>query len=146
MCCFPVSFSSLSMASLGFSSIFKMIDLASLTSRVSGLFRCCFCQIFFTMGIGHACLSVRSVVFRFRIRRSECFTVVTVCVLVAQSCPTLCSPMDCSPPGSSVCGVLQARILEWVAIPFSSGDFGTQIFPFLGYGWFLLVYGSSVYL
>ena len=35
---------------------------------------------------------------------------------VAQSCPTLCDPMDCSPPGSSVHGILQARILEWVAI------------------------------
>ena len=37
----------------------------------------------------------------------------------AQSCPTLCDPMDCSPPVSSVHGILQARILEWVAIPFS---------------------------
>ena len=43
-------------------------------------------------------------------------------VLVPQSCPTLCDPMDCSPPGSSVHGLLQARILEWVAIPFSSGS------------------------
>ena len=40
-------------------------------------------------------------------------------VLVIQSCPTSCDPMDCSPPSSSVHGVLQARILEWVAIPFS---------------------------
>ena len=37
-------------------------------------------------------------------------------VLVIQSCLTLCDPMDCSPPGSSVHGVSQARILEWVAI------------------------------
>ena len=37
----------------------------------------------------------------------------------AQSCPTLCDPMDCSSPGSSVHGISQARILEWVAIPFS---------------------------
>ena len=37
-------------------------------------------------------------------------------MLVAQLCPTLCDPMDCSPPGSSVHGILQARILEWVAI------------------------------
>ena len=36
-----------------------------------------------------------------------------------QSCPTLCSPMDCSPPGSSVHGISQARILEWVAMPSS---------------------------
>ena len=40
-------------------------------------------------------------------------------VLFAPLCPTLCNPMDCSPPGSSVHGILQARILEWVAIPFS---------------------------
>ena len=38
---------------------------------------------------------------------------------VAQSCPTLCDSMDCSPPGSSIHGILQARILEWVAISFS---------------------------
>ena len=38
---------------------------------------------------------------------------------VAQSCPTLCDPMDCSPPGSSVHGIFQARILEWGAIAFS---------------------------
>ena len=36
--------------------------------------------------------------------------------LVAQTCPTLCDPVDCSPPGSSVHGILQARILEWVAM------------------------------
>ena len=39
-----------------------------------------------------------------------------------KSCPTLCDPMDCCPPGSSVHGILQARILEWVAIPFSRGS------------------------
>ena len=43
-------------------------------------------------------------------------------VLVAQSCLTLCDPMDCSPPGSSVRGILQAGTLEWVAIPFSRGS------------------------
>ena len=37
--------------------------------------------------------------------------------LVAQSCPTNCDPVDCSPPGSPVYGILQARILEWVAMP-----------------------------
>ena len=40
----------------------------------------------------------------------------------AQSCPTLCDPMHCSPPGSSLHETLQARILEWVAFP-SLGDF-----------------------
>ena len=38
------------------------------------------------------------------------------------SCPTLCDPMDCSPPGSSVHGILQARVLEWVAMSFSRGS------------------------
>ena len=43
------------------------------------------------------------------------------CVLVAQLCLTLCHAMDCSPPVSSVHGILQARILEWVDTPFSRG-------------------------
>jgi len=43
-------------------------------------------------------------------------------VLVAQSCLTLCDPMDCSPPGPSVHEIFQARILEWVAISFSRGS------------------------
>ena len=47
---------------------------------------------------------------------------VCVCVCVAQSCPTLCNPMNYSPPDSRVYGVLWARILEWVAIPFSRGS------------------------
>ena len=41
---------------------------------------------------------------------------------VAQSCPTLCDPMDCSLPGFSVHGIFQARVLEWVAISFSRGS------------------------
>ena len=44
------------------------------------------------------------------------------CCLVAQPCPTLCDPMDCSPLGSSVHEISQARILEWVATSFSSGS------------------------
>ena len=43
-------------------------------------------------------------------------------VWVTQSCPTLCDPMDCSPPSSSVHGVLQARVLGWGALPFSGGS------------------------
>ena len=41
---------------------------------------------------------------------------------VSQSCPTLCDPMDCCPPGSSVHGILQVRVLEWVVISFSRGS------------------------
>ena len=47
---------------------------------------------------------------------------VCVYVLVAQLCPTLCDPMDYGPPGSSVQGLLQERILEWIAISFSSEE------------------------
>ena len=43
-------------------------------------------------------------------------------VLIVQLCPALCDVMDCGPPGSSVHGILQARILEWVAIPYSKGS------------------------
>ena len=48
------------------------------------------------------------------------YVVVCVCVCVCvwsitQSCPTLCNPMDCSPPGSSVHGIFQGRLLEWVS-------------------------------
>ena len=42
---------------------------------------------------------------------------------VAQSCPTLSDPMDCSPPGSSIHGIFQARVLEWGAIAFSIDRF-----------------------
>ena len=54
-------------------------------------------------------------------------------VLVAQSCPTLCNPMDCSLPGSSVHGILQARTLEWVAICFARGSSQPRIEPGLSH-------------
>ena len=47
-------------------------------------------------------------------------------VLVVHLCMTLCEIMHCSPRGSSIHGILQARILEWVAIPFFRGIFPTQ--------------------
>ena len=54
--------------------------------------------------------------------RLDITVLLDVCVLVSQSCPALCDPVDCSPPGSSIHGILQARIPEWVAIPFSRGS------------------------
>ena len=48
------------------------------------------------------------------------------CILAAQLCPTLCNPMDCSPTGSSIHEILQARILEWVAISPLQRNFLTQ--------------------
>ena len=49
--------------------------------------------------------------------------ITTMCVLVAQLCTTLCNPIDCSPPGPSVHGILQARTLEQVAISFSKRNY-----------------------
>ena len=61
---------------------------------------------------------------------------VLCCAKSLQSCLTLCDPMDCSPPGSSAHGILQARILEWVAVPFSRGSsrpkVGTQVYCIAG--------------
>ena len=48
---------------------------------------------------------------------------------VAQSCLTLCDPVDCSPPGSSVHGIFQARVLEWGAIAFSGSSVGCSPIP-----------------
>ena len=48
-------------------------------------------------------------------------SVLCMKVVVTQLCQTLCNPMDCSPPGTTVLGILQAKIMEWVAIPFSRG-------------------------
>ena len=61
------------------------------------------------------CVSVRSC----KGDALDCELCVKMRVLVVQSGLTLCSPMDCSLPGSSVHGILQARILEWIAMPFS---------------------------
>ena len=53
------------------------------------------------------------------VKLGRALNVMEVKVLVTQLCPILCNPMDCSLPGSSVHIILQARILEWVAISFS---------------------------
>ena len=50
-----------------------------------------------------------------------------MCVQSLESCPTLCDPVDCNHPGSSVHGISQARILEWVANSFSRGIFPTKV-------------------
>ena len=52
-----------------------------------------------------------------------------MCAKSLQLCPTLCSPMDCSLPSSSVHAILQTRILEWVAMPFSRGSSQLRIEP-----------------
>ena len=62
---------------------------------------------------------------------------------VAQSCPTLRDPMDCSLPGSSAHGIFQARVLEWGAIAFSSISYKLAFFPLAqdcGGDFFLLIH------
>ena len=68
--------------------------------------------IFPTQGSNLGLLRCRGILYQLRWGEGE----------VSQSCPTLCGPVDCSLPGSSVHGILQARILEWLAISFSRGS------------------------
>ena len=70
-------------------------------------------QVMEVGGFANQVLCFKSTAFKTPIRYS---------VTKSLSCLTLCDPMDCSLPGSSVHGILQARILEWVAMPSSKGS------------------------
>ena len=73
-----------------------------------------FIAVLFTIA---KCLSMEIAYVSINRRRHE----------VAQSCPTLCNPKDCSLPGFSVHGIFQARVLEWVAISFSKVSINGEI-------------------
>ena len=64
--------------------------------------------------------SINSLVLSFLYSPALTFIHAAAAAKLLQSCPTLCDPIDSSPPGSSVPGILQARILEWVASYFPS--------------------------
>ena len=66
--------------------------------------------------------AVKPILLRSMYRWNEFYPLHESKSEVAQSCPTLCDPEDCSLPGSYVHGILQARILEWIAIAFSRGS------------------------
>ena len=68
-----------------------------------------------------SCIS-RWILYHWATREAHLLLQLALC-LAAQLCPALCDPMDCSPPGSSVHGILQARILEWVTTLSSRGSF-----------------------
>ena len=70
--------------------------------------------------VHYGCLSL-SYMYVYIHTHTHTHTHTCVCVC-AQSCPTLCDPMDCSLSGSSVHGILHAKILEWVAMPSSRGS------------------------
>ena len=86
-------------------------------------------EIFPTQGSNPGLLHCRKILYQLSHKGSleeMCTKIYTVVVCVCSGtilCPTLCNPMDYSPPGSSIHGIFQARILEWVAIPFSKGPF-----------------------
>ena len=77
-------------------------------------------------GMLMACVEAATDCQHFLAALGEHGTRLELAVLISQSCLTLCDPTDCSPPDSSVHWILQARILEWVAIPFSRGS--SQVF------------------
>ena len=68
-------------------------------------------------------LNFKEIKITISLKKPHC--IYALC-LVTQPCLSLCDPMDCSPPGSSVQGIFQARILEWVAIPSSRGSSQTR--------------------
>ena len=75
-----------------------------------------------TVSLYHQEASIRLLYFPSEGRQNENAKHRKLIKLIAQLCLTFCDPLDCSPPGSSVHGILQARILEWVAISFSRGS------------------------
>ena len=80
------------------------------------------CCLYWQLGIQHKKKSLWSDEF-------QRLLVIYCCYLVTKLCPTFCDSMNCSPPGSTVHGVFQARILEWVAISFSRGSPQPRIEP-----------------
>ena len=77
---------------------------------------------------------LKALVFRYFKGIFGIFIIQIQCVCIhAQLCPTLCNPMDCSPPGSSVHGISQARILEWVTICSSRGSYQPRDQTFVSY-------------
>ena len=81
----------------------------------------CFCLMGWIVSSKHMLKSYLSVHLYMTLRVCVCVGVY-VCVLVTQSCPTLCNPHEHSLMGFSVHVILQVRILEWIAIPFSRGS------------------------
>ena len=84
-----------------------------------------FCQEKFTGHSKHPLPTTREDSTRgyHQMVNTEIRLIIFFAAQVLQSCPVVCDSMDCSPPGSSVRGILHARILEWVAMPSSRGSF-----------------------
>ena len=104
-------------------SSFSAGCVCALTSVSSAPVRCCASSLSSWWLSGKACLTFERWIFIINGFHRRHVGTGRVSVKseseIAQSGPTLCDPVGCSPPGSSVHGVLQARTLEWVAMPFS---------------------------
>ena len=87
-------------------------------------FSCCLCPMGSTRSLRRGGCGPRPPAWRGKslLETENLLLVAGVRAKSLQSCPTLCDPMDCSPPGFSVRGILQARILEWVAMSSSRGS------------------------
>ena len=112
MCCYFKIYSLKASISLGLLSIPRDTLPNSLWVFLFLIFKC----IYWSIVDLQCCLS-----FRYS-KMIQLYMYIYMQYAVAQSCPTLCNLMDCSPPGFSVRGISQARVLEWVAI-FSSREF-----------------------
>ena len=130
-------------------SVLMLENRSSLRAYVKSWVWLCSCKTYLQTHVVSQCLqiaeilqhpfqaSLRNVLVRLEQSLRLCFVKVNrpyhgrkrrhqlfwkgVCANLLQLCPTLSHPLDWSPPGSSVHGILQARIMEWVAMPFSSG-------------------------
>ena len=102
----------------------------SLSKQIQGLTLCLPFEVWIWFCF-HFCLSLKEICISLQWANSQSRAdkMEKVKVLVAQSCLTLCDPMDCSPPVFFVHGILQARIMEWVAVPFSRGTSRPRIKP-----------------
>ena len=80
---------------------------------------CLLQEIFMTQGLTLGPLHVRKILYQVS-HQGNLLQFAAAAVKLLQSCPTLCDPIDGSPPGSPIPGILQARTLEWVAIAFSA--------------------------
>ena len=90
------------------------------------LFLCCWIIICISNNIVIIKSVIKLFVFRITFLRPVPRSICCCCRSVTELCLTLYDPMDCSTPGSSVCGILQARILEWIAISLSRGSSRTR--------------------
>ena len=87
---------------------------------IYSLYLCYACQCFIYLTLFRLIEGSYKIITLFSIAPCVIFTAAAAAAASLQSCPTLCDPIDGSPPGSPVPGILQARVLEWVAISFSN--------------------------